>query len=84
MIFAAREAFGRPILVTSGRRCEAHNLRVGGAARSRHLIGCAADNRPPEGDNPRTSSPGLFCRCRFADYHVNLQKINFIAMHPVL
>ncbi len=46
---AAREAFGRPIYVTSGRRCEAHNLRVGGAERSRHLIGCAADIRPPEG-----------------------------------
>ena len=47
---AAREAFGRPIYVTSGRRCATHNASatVGGAPQSRHLIGCAADVRPPQ------------------------------------
>lgn len=38
-----REAWGRPIYVTSGYRCEALNRAVGGAARSQHLRGEAAD-----------------------------------------
>ncbi len=33
----------RPIIVTSGYRCERHNAEVGGAAASDHLYGWAAD-----------------------------------------
>lgn len=38
-----REAWGRPITVTSGYRCPELNKAVGGAATSQHLLGAAAD-----------------------------------------
>lgn len=38
-----REAWGHPIMVTSGYRCPALNRAVGGAATSHHLYGQAAD-----------------------------------------
>ena len=40
-----REAYGKPIVVTSGYRCTKLNRAVGGAARSQHCTGCAADIR---------------------------------------
>lgn len=38
-----RRHFGAPVSVTSGCRCMEHNAAVGGAARSRHVTGKAAD-----------------------------------------
>jgi len=38
-----REAWGRPITVTSGYRCPALNKAVGGSRTSQHLRGMAAD-----------------------------------------
>ena len=38
-----REAWGKPIYVTSGYRCPELNRRVGGVSTSMHLTGCAAD-----------------------------------------
>ena len=38
-----REAWGRPITVTSGYRCPELNRRVGGVSTSMHITGCAAD-----------------------------------------
>ena len=40
-----REAYGKPIIVTSGFRCKALNKAVGGASNSQHLTGEAADIR---------------------------------------
>ena len=40
-----REAWGAPIIVTSGYRCGKLNRAVGGAAKSQHLLGQAADIR---------------------------------------
>ena len=40
-----REAYGAPIIVTSGYRCEKLNKVVGGAASSQHVKGQAADIR---------------------------------------
>ena len=40
---ALREFFDKPVAVNSGCRCEAHNLRIGGAMHSQHLLGNAAD-----------------------------------------
>lgn len=40
-----REAYGKPIVVTSGYRCPALNKAVGGASNSQHLYGYAADIR---------------------------------------
>lgn len=38
-----REAWGQPIIVGSGYRCEALNKAVGGATHSQHKLGQAAD-----------------------------------------
>lgn len=40
-----REAYGKPIVVTSGFRCPRLNRAVGGVARSQHMKGEAADIR---------------------------------------
>ncbi len=40
---ALRNALGRPVIITSGVRCERRNAEVGGVANSRHLTGQAAD-----------------------------------------
>ena len=40
-----REAWGAPIIVTSGYRCGKLNRAVGGAVKSQHLYGQAADIR---------------------------------------
>lgn len=40
---ATRHAIGRPIQITSGYRDPTYNQRIGGARRSRHLIGDAVD-----------------------------------------
>lgn len=41
-----RDRVGRPLIIVSGYRCPTHNTRVGGATRSRHLAGDAADIPP--------------------------------------
>ena len=38
-----REELGKPIRVTSGFRCAAHNAAVGGVPHSKHRTGTAAD-----------------------------------------
>ena len=38
-----REAYGKPIVVSSGYRCPKLNRTVGGAAKSQHVTGQAAD-----------------------------------------
>ena len=38
-----RAYFGRPMRVSSGRRCASHNARVGGVSNSRHQKGKAMD-----------------------------------------
>jgi uncharacterized protein YcbK (DUF882 family) len=43
MLEGLREEARVPLTVTSGYRCPAHNRRVGGAARSLHAEGRAAD-----------------------------------------
>lgn len=40
-----REAWGQPIIITSGYRCPALNRAVGGSATSQHVKGEAADIR---------------------------------------
>lgn len=38
-----RACVGRPMVITSGRRCEGHNRAVGGARRSQHMLAIAVD-----------------------------------------
>ena len=42
-----REAWGKPIIVSSGYRCKQLNAMVGGAKHSHHILGCAADITAP-------------------------------------
>jgi len=43
MLEVARKNYGKPIVINSGYRTEAHNEKVGGASKSSHLKGLAAD-----------------------------------------
>ena len=38
-----REYFKKPVIITSGFRCEGHNNKVGGSKKSKHILGAAAD-----------------------------------------
>jgi uncharacterized protein YcbK (DUF882 family) len=40
-----RDTIGKPIVIVSGCRCAKHNAKVGGAAKSQHVSGKAADIR---------------------------------------
>lgn len=40
-----REHFGAPVIISSGVRCQTHNVVVGGVANSRHTMGKAMDFR---------------------------------------
>ena len=42
-----REAWGEPIVVSSGYRCKQLNTLVGGVKNSHHILGCAADITAP-------------------------------------
>lgn len=46
-----RDVYKKPIIVTSGYRCEALNKAVGGSKTSQHLSGQAADIKAADGDN---------------------------------
>jgi uncharacterized protein YcbK (DUF882 family) len=43
MLETLRALWGKPLVITSGYRCRAHNEAVGGASGSEHLRGRAAD-----------------------------------------
>lgn len=43
-----REAWGKPIIVTNGYRCQELNVAVGGAQNSAHRYGWAADIQPKD------------------------------------
>ncbi len=44
----AREIAGMPFVITSGYRCHAHNVEVGGVKQSAHMAGLAADISCPD------------------------------------
>jgi uncharacterized protein YcbK (DUF882 family) len=43
LLQAIREHFDKPVRVVSGTRCPRRNRQVGGARKSQHLLGTAAD-----------------------------------------
>lgn len=43
MMDMLRDALARPVVVTSAYRCPAHNKKIGGAPKSKHLSGLAVD-----------------------------------------
>jgi len=56
-----RREIGRPIRITSGYRCKAHNANVGGALYSRHVLGLATDidDTRIEADRLKRIFPGV-------------------------
>lgn len=60
-----RDAWGSPIRINSGFRCELLNKAVGGAKRSSHLTGYAADLYPVNGEVDKFYD---FCVDYFEDY----------------
>ena len=48
-----RGRYGKPITITSGYRCVHHNTAIGGAVKSRHMDGLAADIAAPRSDDRR-------------------------------
>ena len=49
MLEALRQKLGVPFMITSGYRCDDHNMRVGGAINSYHVQGLACDIACPKG-----------------------------------
>lgn len=49
-LIALREDYGKPICISSGYRCKEHNLSIGGAKLSQHILGHAADIIRPDND----------------------------------
>lgn len=47
-----REHFDAPVTISSGVRCSQHNINVGGASKSQHMYGTAADIKV-KGKTPR-------------------------------
>jgi hypothetical protein len=43
LLTRVREHFDAPVTINSGYRSKAHNKRIGGASKSRHVMGLAAD-----------------------------------------
>lgn len=48
-----RDRAGKPLVITSGYRCNKHNLAVGGKPHSQHTQGMAADIAAPPGMTPK-------------------------------
>lgn len=61
-----REAWGSPIRISSGYRCEVLNKAVGGSPTSVHPLGWAADTIPVNG---KMKEYKAFCK-QFAETHV--------------
>jgi uncharacterized protein YcbK (DUF882 family) len=49
MLQAARDLYGKSMIISSGCRCIKHNRTVGGATNSAHITGKAADILTPTG-----------------------------------
>lgn len=53
MLQDIRDRYGKPLTISSGYRCKSHNKTVGGAPRSLHMRGKAADIVWPKGGRER-------------------------------
>lgn len=51
-----RDIVGQPVIINSGYRTETYNKKVGGAAKSQHLLGKAADIVVGQGHNNAANS----------------------------
>ena len=63
-----RDAWGAPLVINSGYRCDALNKAVGGSKTSAHLTGYAADIRPS--DSRRTAKFIIFANSWLIEHNV--------------
>lgn len=56
---SVRDAWGKPMTVNCGARCQMHNYMVGGAKNSAHLYGLAADIADEDGSLKAWIEPQL-------------------------
>lgn len=70
-----RAAVGRPLRVVSGFRCVVHNRQVGGARRSRHLLGEAVDVEAGYCTVPQAEAAGFrgIGVCRGKVVHIDMR-----------
>jgi len=86
-----RDAWGAPIAVNSGFRCQTLNTKIGGAAKSDHIYGAAADIRTLS--NTMENNKKLFelivkmakegkIQCRQIIDEKNYQRVHVSVNHP--
>jgi len=78
-----RDVLAVPLVITSGYRCEQHNLIVGGKSDSFHRIGCAFDFTSPETSDEKIESvlkslPGIYWyKNGEHSYHIQPLKVKY-------
>ncbi len=82
-----RHDWGKPLCIASGKRCSAHNKKIGGAPKSAHVEGLAVDLRPFDMD--QLTEFQEFCikhleqwQCRMEDPNVTTQWVH-LDLYPV-
>jgi len=89
----ARTLFGRPIIITSGTRCEKHNAAIGGAEKSAHLIGPDGFSHAVDikvlNDYTRWHLFQIFerlgiLRFEVSNRHLHIDNADFYLPHPIL
>ena len=67
-----RKVIGCPVYIKSGYRCFEHNVAVGGAKHSYHLLGRAADIRVVNIDRAKHYARQYFHGVGFYDNHIHV------------
>jgi len=87
-----REMFGRPLIINSACRCAEHNMHVGGARKSAHLVGpdglCHAADIRCLSDITRAELHDIFShlgirRFEVSDAHIHIDNAVWLPM-PLL
>ena len=66
-----RYDWGKPLFVASGKRCQAHNVKIGGAKKSAHVAGLAIDLRPFDMDE--LGAFQQFCLTKLEDWKCRME-----------
>ena len=74
-----RRVIGCPITIISGYRCPEHNIAVGGAEHSYHLVGQAADIRVVNIDRAKHFARQYFDGVGFYNNHIHVDNRNYFA-----
>lgn len=70
-----RHDWGKPLFVASGKRCQAHNAKIGGAKKSAHVAGLAVDLRPFDMDEMKAFQQ--FCLTKLEEWKCRMEDPNY-------